>query len=234
MALPQINDIPKYELTIPSTQKTIRFRPFLVKEQKILLMALETQDQKQVLNAVLDTMRSCIIEDIRLSNLTTFDVEYIFTKIRTKAVGETSNINLICTECEEENQISIRLDDIDIEMPNIDMRIPLNDNYTLKFKYPTYKQVVDSEMNFESATEQLYSTMIACLDTLLTEEEQIDFKDQPRKDVEDFLESLTGDQLQKIMNFVSAIPSLKHEGNFDCVGCGKTNEYKLKGLQDFF
>lgn len=234
MALPQINDIPKYELTIPSTQKTIRFRPFLVKEQKILLMALETQDQKQILNAVLDTMRSCIIEDIRLNNLTTFDVEYIFTKIRTKAVGETSTIALMCTECEEQNEITIKLDDINIDTSKRDMKIPLNDIYTVKMKYPTYKETVDSEVNYESATEQLYSTMIACLDTLLTEDEQINFKDQPRKDVEDFLESLTGDQLQKIMDFVSAIPSLQHEGKFDCTGCGKENEYKLRGLQDFF
>jgi len=234
MALPKINDVPKYELVIPSTQKTIRFRPFLVKEQKILLMALETQDQKQILDAVLDTMRSCIIEDISLSNLTTFDVEYIFTKIRTKAVGETSTIGLMCTKCEEQNEVTIRLEGIEIQMPEVNMKIPLNDNYTIQVKYPTYSEVADSEVNFESATEQLYSTMIACLDKLLTEDEQINFKDQPRKDVEDFLESLTGDQLQLIMDFVATIPSLKHEGSFDCTKCGEKNEFKLQGLQDFF
>jgi hypothetical protein len=234
MALPQINDIPKYELTIPSTQKTIRFRPFLVKEQKILLMALETQDQKQILNAVLDTMRSCIIEDIKLSNLTTFDVEYIFTKIRTKAVGETSKIALACTECDEQNELEINLDSINLEVKNGDKKIKLNDNYTIQLKYPTYNDVVNSELSFETATEQLYNTLITCLDKLITEEEQIEFKEQPKKDIEDFLESLTGEQMQLIMNFVENIPTLKYEGEFVCSSCNANNVYKLEGMQDFF
>jgi len=234
MALPKINDIPNYELIIPSNQQTIRFRPFLVKEQKILLMALETQDPKQILNAVLDTMNSCIVGDINLNKLTTFDVEYIFTRIRTKAVGETSKVGLMCTKCEEQNEVEINLDSINLDVSSIDRKIVLNEQYTVLVKYPTYKDVAESELKFETATEQLYGTLIACLDKLLTEEEQIEFNEQSIKDIEEFLESLTSDQMQKIMDFVTAIPSMKYEGEFKCSSCDEPNIFKLQGIQDFF
>ena len=112
MALPKLNDAPKDEVIIPSTKQEIRFRPFLVKEQKILLMALETKDEKSVLSAITDTLTSCIIDDINISRLTSFDVEYLFTQIRAKSVGETANMIFKCTECEAENEVDLKLDDI--------------------------------------------------------------------------------------------------------------------------
>ena len=101
-------------------------------------------------------------------------------------------------------------------------------------KYPTYNDITESEIKSETATEQLYGSLIACLDKLLTEEEQIEFSEQSRKDIEEFLESLTSDQIQKIMNFTTSIPSLKYEGEFTCDHCNTHNEFKLQGIQDFF
>ena len=112
MAIPQINDTPSYEVQIPSTQQQLKFRPFLVKEQKILLLAMESEDEKQILGAITDTISSCSESQLDVNRLTTFDVEYLFTQIRSKSVGETSKVSVKCKHCEAANELSIQLDDI--------------------------------------------------------------------------------------------------------------------------
>jgi hypothetical protein len=121
-----------------------------------------------------------------------------------------------------------------LDVSAVDKKIILNDDYTIHVKFPTYNDVTNSELDYDTATEQLYSTMIACLDKLITEDEQIDFKDQPKAEIEDFLESLTGEQVQKLMEFIQSIPSMKYEGEFNCTSCNEKNEFKLQGMQDFF
>ena len=134
MPLPIVNEVPRYTLTVPSTKKEFRYRPFLVKEQKVLLIALESQDNKQILSSIVDTISSCIDEDIDLSSLTTFDVEYMFTRIRAKSVGETSKIIVKCSECEADNEHEVQLDQITVDVPDKIQNIQLNDKYTLKLK----------------------------------------------------------------------------------------------------
>ena len=116
MALPQLkNDVPKYEMTVPSTGQKVKYRPFLVKEQKVLLVAFESQDNRQILNSMLDCLSSCV-PDVKLTDLATFDVDYMFTQVRSKSVGETSTVMHACKECNEENEVKIRLDEIKVQM----------------------------------------------------------------------------------------------------------------------
>src|SRR5210317_1903295 len=113
MALPKLNDTPKYDIVIPSTKANVKFRPFLVKEQKVLLIAMESQDQTQILNAIVDTIRACAQSDINVAKLTAFDIEYLFTKIRSKSVGEKATVAIKCSECEHSNKVDVNLDKID-------------------------------------------------------------------------------------------------------------------------
>ena len=208
MALPKLNDVPKYELTIPSTGKTITFRPFLVKEQKILLMAMETKDQKQMLQAVSDTIDACLYDKINVRTLATFDIEYIFTQIRAKSVGESTEVSLICSECEHPNPVNINLEEIKVDTSEIiDSLVVLNDQYTV----------------------QLMS-----LDKLITEEEQIDFNDETEEEIKGFIESLNNEQFTKIMDYVNSLPTVSHDVDFKCENCGKENKVTMRGLQDFF
>lgn len=234
MALPKLNDAPKYEVIIPSTKQEIRFRPFLVKEQKILLMALETKDEKSVLSAITDTLTSCIIDDINISRLTSFDVEYLFTQIRAKSVGETANMIFKCTECEAENEVDLKLDDIKIEVPIKDMSVKLNDEYTIDMKYPTYLAMLNEEAAAETDVDRIYNTLILCLDKLRTSEEVIEFSTESKKDIMNFVEQLSTVQFEKIMNFVNNIPTLKHELVFNCSSCKHDNRAILQGINDFF
>ena len=235
MPLPIVNEVPRYTLTVPSTKKELRYRPFLVKEQKVLLIALESQDNKQILSSIVDTISSCIEEDLDKSSLTTFDVEYMFTRIRAKSVGETSKIIVKCSECEADNDHEIQLDQINVEVPDKIEKIQLNDQYTLKLKYPMYSHMTKADLSEgASSAETLYYLTIGCLDSLQSEEENFSFKDETKKDTEDFLDSLTSEQFSEIMEFVNTVPSLTHDIEFTCTTCNKDNTYTLRGVNDFF
>jgi hypothetical protein len=223
-----------YDLVIPSSGKKIRFRPFLVKEQKILLMALETKDKRSILNAITDTLKSCIIDDIYVSRLTAFDVEYLFTQIRAKSVGESTDIGFLCTKCETENEVKIKLDDIKIDVPKKNMSVKINDQYTIDMKYPSYVSMLNDEINTDSGVETIYNTLILCLDKLRTDEEIIEFANESKEEVQSFIEQLSTKQFTDILEFVNDIPSLRHELTFDCTNCGHKNNAVLQGINDFF
>lgn len=236
MPLPTVNEIPKYSLTIPSTKQEVRYRPFLVKEQKVLLIALESQDEKQILSSIVDTIKSCVIDPIDPLSLATFDVEYIFTRIRAKSAGETSKITVKCTECEIPNDYTVELDKIQIDVPKTDKnKIKLNENYTLKLKYPMYSHMVKGDLPENAGySETLYYLTLGCLDSLQSEEENFNFADESKEDVENFLGSLTNDQFDMIMEFVNNVPQLTHDINFKCTSCNHDNTHTLRGIQDFF
>lgn len=234
MALPKLNDVPKYDVTIPSTKQSIRFRPFLVKEQKILLMALETKDEKSILSAITDTLESCIVDPVNLSSFTSFDVEYLFTQIRGKSVGESSTLLFNCTECSHSNEVKIDITEIKIDVPKNISSIKLNDQYMLDMKYPSYMDMLEQETLSESDTDKIYNTIMICLDKLKTEDDIISFSDEPREEVSSFLEQLTTEQFEKVMEFVNNIPTLKHELTFECEQCNHNNKAILQGISDFF
>ena len=236
MALPQINDIPKYNLTIPSTGQEVTFKPFLVKEQKVLLIALESGDDKQILRSIIDTITSCILDKINVEKLATFDLEYIFTQIRSKSAGETTKLNLVCNKCEETTPTVVNLEEIEIDVDVKDKIITLNDKYTLVMRYPNYKGVLLNmgASDNDSVTNAVFEMIIMCLDELRTEEEIIKFDDENRESIDAFVGGLTNSQIESVMNFVEEIPKLEHDITFNCTHCNTVNEIKLQGLQDFF
>jgi len=236
MALPKINDVPKYELVIPSTKQAVKFRPFLVKEQKVLLMAMESQDSKQIVNAITDTIKVCLLSDTDFNKLTSFDVEYLFIQIRAKSVGERSNISLLCQQCDESTEVVVNLEKIVVDVPKTAMSVKLNDQYTLKLRYPTYTSMLQNEIisQAKSATEMIYQLIVVCLDSLQSQEINIKFDDEPRDEVTKFLEGLTSQQFDQLVSFVQNSPKLTHTINFDCKHCKHPNTVTLEGIQDFF
>lgn len=236
MALPKINEIPTYELTIPSTKQRVKYRPFIVKEQKVLLIAMESQDQKQILNAIINTIEACMISSIDIKKLTSFDVEYIFTQIRAKSVGEKSNISITCQKCDHANPVQVNLEEIKIDIPKTTMSVKLNDQYTIKLRYPKYIVMLQNEalQKAETMTETLYNLIIACLDSLQTDEENIKFDDEPQSEIVTFLETLNTQQFNELVSFVQDLPKLSHKVEFDCISCKHHNKVALQGIQDFF
>jgi len=236
MALPRLNDVPEYELTVPSTGHSVGFRPFLVKEQKVLMISYESKDVKQILRAVLNCIQACV-KNIDVGKLATFDVDYIFTQIRSKSVGETNDVIMKCTTCGHENKLTINLNEINIDVEKKDMTIELNDTYTLKMKYPTYTDIIGDRVllnDKRTQTEQLLATLRNCMEAIQTEEENVILKDETIEEIDDFISSLNDEQYGKIADFVSNVPSMKYQKKFNCEKCEKENTLVVEGLQDFF
>ena len=237
MALPKLNSTPNYELTIPSTGETLKFRPFLVKEQKVLLIAYESQEAAQILNAILDCIQACI-ENISLNRLTTFDVDYIFTQIRSKSVGEVTEILATCGECEHQEQRKVNLNDLKIDgkiQKNIEFE--LTDQISMRMKYPTYSDLLrDSRVFSDEITnsEKIFLTLASSIDSVMTGEENIKLKDESSEEVEQFINSLSTEQFQKVTEFVQEVPKLKYKEEYECEKCNAKNKIELEGLQDFF
>ena len=237
MALPKLNDMPKYSVTIPSLKREVRIRPFVVKEEKILLVAMESQDPKQIAHAIIDTIESCVQDDIDTQKMTSYDVEYLFTQIRGKSVGETTNIGVNCPSCEHQNEVSVNLSEIKIhgEVPN--HKINLTDNVIVEMKAPTYLQVANNEKitgENQSSMDRVFALIVQSIDAVLTDEERISFKDTSYNECIEFLESMTSDQFTKIRKYIENQPSLKHDIQFKCVGCNEDQKMTLEGMQDFF
>jgi len=238
MALPRLkNDIPKYELTIPSTGNVVKYRPFLVKEQKVLLMAFESKDNKQILNSMLDCLSSCI-PDVDMTDLATFDVDYMFTQVRSKSVGETSTVMHACKECNEENEVKIRLDQIKVNISDTWKKVvdvEIDNNIVVELKYPTYKDMSYITVNDDAPdTEVMMNTITACMKAVKTEDEYLLIKDEPKEEVERFVNSLTNQQLEKITSFATDAPKMTHTEDYNCKKCNAENKVELSGLQDFF
>lgn len=238
MALPVLtNDKPMYEVVVPSTKQKHGFRPFLVKEQKSMLVAFESQDDQQVLTTMLNCIESCV-PGIDVKKLATFDVDYIFTQIRAKSVGETSTVLTSCVKCEEKTEVKVNLQDIKIENTEVNSSvIPITDKIKIEMKYPTYHDVMRNPQymeNKDKKVEALFDSIVSCMHAVQTENENILIKDESREEIEKFVNSLNNQQLEKITMFVESMPTLQHEQKFTCEKCGHENSLELKGLQDFF
>lgn len=235
MALPQLNSTPSYRITIPSLGKKTTFRPFLVKEQKSLLIAYETQDRADMVRAITRTIHACVEEPIEES-LTTFDVDYLFTQIRAKSVGEVVDLSIKCEECNMSNDISIELDDIEMTKEIQENVIKLTDDISLKMRYPSYEDFLENEklLDPESITESLMELIIVCLDSVLTEEERFSIKDESKEDVVNFIDSMTSDQFERVTEFVQNMPAISKDIEFTCVSCKHENKRTLQGMDDFF
>ena len=239
MPLPTIST-PTYELTLPSSGKKIKYRPFLVREEKVLIMALESEDTKQITNSVIDILNSCILsKGIKLETLATFDIEYLFLNIRSKSVGETIDVNIVCPD-DNKTQVAVTVDVDSIKIKKDRKHknvIKLDDNLSLKLKYPSMTQFIDS--NFESKIDEseVKSTLdmiIACIDVIFSEEESWPASESTPKELEDFIDQLNTKQFKLIEDFFATMPKLTHTIKVKNPNTGVESDVKLEGLAAFF
>jgi hypothetical protein len=235
MALPTIST-PKYQLKLPSTGESVSYRPFLVKEEKILLIAQETKDPKQMMAAMGDIISACTFDKVKTSEITSFDLEYIFLKLRTKSVGENADIKVQCQKCEEYNAVSINLDEITVEVPEKkNATIMLTDSIGVTLKYIDAKKM-------EKITGLIETNQMAVINELIINSIESIFDDSnvyPAIDstpaeLTQFIESLNRQQMEKIENFIGNAPKLQHICEFKCCKCGEENSITLQGIQSFF
>jgi|TARA_Y100000114_G_scaffold88283_1_gene81713 hypothetical protein len=234
MSLPKLNNVPKYKLNIPSTKKEITFRPFLVKEEKILLIALESQDPIQITTAITDTVTSCIFENLDRKDLKSYDIEYLFLKIRAKSVGEKSTLLFNCKDCNTENKVVINIDEIEIDVKKINNIIKISNEISVEMKHPTFESISkNKKIVNESPTQQVFGFIQESISAVLTENERFDMKDATDQEFQEFIESMTQDQFSKIREYIENIPKLSHKVNYACTNCKKENDVTLEGLQSF-
>ena len=237
MPLPKINT-PTYELTLPSNGKKIKYRPFLVREEKILIMALETEDQKQITDAVIQILSSCIVtRGVKIEKLATFDIEYLFLNVRSKSVGETIKVNIICPDDEKTSvEIPIDLDSIKIKKDKSHTDIvKLDDTLSMKLKYPSMKQFIES--NFEAGKETITNTMeviSSCIDMIYNEEESWNASESTQKELEEFIDQLDTKQFQIIEKFFDTMPKLSHKVKVMNPKTNVESTVLLEGLAAFF
>ena len=235
MALPKLNDTPKYSVKIPSTQKTVRFRPFLVKEEKVLLLAMESDDTKDIVLAILDTISACVADNIDVKKLTTYDVEYLFTQIRAKSVGETTSVSIECESCKEKNQVTVDINSIQVHgLNNVNYNVSLSPNMELELKHPTYDDIInDPTIDEENPTETLFAMIRHCMKNLKTEEELINLENETSQSIDEFIGSMNTEQFESVREFVDNVPVMKYDVEFNCK-CGHNNKRELSGIQSFF
>ena len=238
MPLPKIAT-PTYELVLPSTKKTITYRPFLVKEEKLLVLALESEDQKQITNAVKAVIKSCITtRGIKVETLPTFDIEFLFLNIRGKSVGEVVEVNITAPDDgETQIPVSINLDDIQVEeSEDHDKTIQLDATLRMDMKYPSLEQfiknnfAVGDEMNLEKSFELIAS----CIDKIYNEEEVWDTSDVTKKELMEFLEGMNSAQFKHIEKFFETMPKLSHTVEVTNPKTKEKSTVVLEGLSSFF
>ena len=237
MALPKINT-PIYELEIPSTGKKIRYRPFLVKEEKVLIIAMESEDPKQMASAVKDVISNCILSrGIKVNELATFDIEYLFLNIRGKSVGEEVEVLVTCPDDNTTRvPVSINLDDIQIQNNKEHSKdIKLDDNLTLRMKYPSMSEFIKN--NFAQGqinVDDTFDLITGCVDQIFNEEESWASSDCTKKELNEFIESLSSKQFKEVEKFFETMPKLSHNIKVKNPETGVESEILLEGLTSFF
>ena len=236
MALPTM-DLPTYELEVPSTKKKIKIRPFLVKEEKVLLLALESDNEKNIKDAVLALLKNCIQSRLKVENLSTFDLEYIFLNIRAVSVGEMVEILVTCRD-DEETQVkyNLNLTDVDVVFPEGHTnKIMLTEETGVVMKYPSFDRFVEGQFSNANVPEDEVLKIIAeSIDQIFQGEEVYDESTTSKKEFLQFVESLTNSQMTKIQEFFETAPRLEHTFKVTNPNTGVESEYVLRGLQSFF
>jgi len=237
MPLPKIST-PTYELELPSTGKKIKYRPFLVKEEKILIIAMESDDEKQITNAIKDVISSCIItRGVKVEQLSTFDIEYLFLNIRGKSVGEEVEVMVTCPD-DGETQVPtvINLDDIQIQKgKNHSRDIKLDDNLVLRMKYPSLEEFIKNNFSGEEVTvDNTFDLIASCVEQVYSEEESWSAADCTKKELTQFLEQLSSKQFKEIETFFETMPKLSHTVTVTNPKTGVESDIVLEGLTAFF
>ena len=238
MPLPKIAT-PTYELELPSTEQTVRYRPFLVKEEKLLVLALETEDTKQITNAIKSVLKSCVLtKSVKVETLPTFDIEYLFLNIRGKSVGEELEVKVICPDDEKtEVPITIDLDEVKVQKSEgHNKQLKLDDNLMMEMKYPSLEQFIKNNFDFNDANqmEQSFDLIGSCIDKIYNEDEVWATADCTKKEVKEFLESMNSSQFKQIEKFFETMPKLSHTLEVTNPNTKVKSEVVLEGLASFF
>lgn len=234
MALPIIT-APRYELKVPSTGKKIIFRPYLVKEEKIIMIASESGDEKTMISAIKTVIHSCTDGAINLDDLTLFDLEYIFIQIRCKSVGETSKLKVKCNKCNHHNTVSLDLTSVYVNMPDKKDDIKkINDDISIKMRYPTVNDLEKGISNKDNQVEMVYETIANSIESVFYKDECYPFKDETREEIFKFIDSFTSDQFKEIQKFIENMPVAKIDLKFNCKSCSAKNEMVIRGMSNFF
>ena len=238
MPLPKIAT-PTYELELPSTEQTVKYRPFLVKEEKLLVLALETEDTKQITTAIKTVLKSCVLtKGVKVETLPTFDIEYLFLNIRGKSVGEELEVKVICPDDEKtEVPITIDLDEVKVQKSEgHDKQLKLDDKLMMEMKYPSLEQFIKNNFDFNDANqmEQSFDLIGSCIDKIYSEDEVWATADCTKKEVKEFLESMNSSQFKKIEKFFETMPKLSHTLEVTNPKTKVKSEVVLEGLASFF
>ena len=240
MPLPTI-ETPTYELKLPSSNKKVKYRPFLVKEEKILIIALESQDQNDITNAVTDVLKKCILtKGIDVDSLPTFDIEYLFLNIRAKSIGEDIKLTVTCPDDKQTKvPVTIYVDEIKVIKPKGHTTdIILDDNMTLRMKYPSLTQFIENNFSIDDASESIvnktFKVVADCMDTVYTEEDAWEAKDYTPSERLKFIEQLNSKQYKKVEKFFETMPKLSHTIEVVNPNTKKKGSVILEGLADFF
>ena len=247
MGLPTIA-VPEYTLTIPSTEKKVKYRPFLVKEEKILLLAMESEKKDEIINATQTIIENCVYGNIDVSTMPTFDIEYIFLQLRAKAKGEILELKYKCPTCEGDIPLNIPIDDIKINKQTEHTKdIKITDELGVMMKYPSLllQQQIETLTDEKKQIEILFETVVNCIDYIYDKETTYPAKDHTKQEMVTFLESLTDTQFQKISKFFETAPALKHDVELNCKNkvkskgkekkeCNYKEKRTLEGLNSFF
>jgi len=237
MPLPKIAT-PTYELELPSTKQSIKFRPFLVKEEKLLVLALESEDTKNITTAIKTVIKNCIsTRGIKVETLPTFDIEYLFLNIRGKSVGEEVEVNLIAPD-DGETTVTVKIDLEDIkvvETEGHDKQIRLDENLMMEMKYPSLDQFIKNNFDFnDNSVDKSFELIATCIDKIYNEEEVWSTEDVSRKEIIDFLEQMSSAQFKKIEKFFDTMPKLSHSVEIKNPVTKVKSTVVLEGLSSFF
>lgn len=242
MPLPKVAT-PTYELILPSNKKTVKYRPFLVGEEKILILAMESNDTKEITSAVKNTLKECILtRGIKIDSLPSFDIEYLFLNIRAKSVGES--VDLIVT-CPDDNQtqvdVRVNIDEIEVVIPEgHTSEIKVDDNIVIKMKYPSLQEFIDNNFNFaanatsKDTINKSFEIVASCIDMVYTADESWSASDLTKKEIVEWLQTFDANQFKGIENFFDTMPKLSHTFNIKNPNTGVENEIVLEGLSSFF
>lgn len=238
MALP-MNSTPVYNLAIPSTGKVVNYRPFLIKEEKALLVAQQSEDPKVMMDTLKQVIRDCVEDkELQVNDLATFDIEYMFLQIRAKSVGEVVELNLKCDTCEDEKAfttVNIDLTKLQVEKEEgHTSKINLFNDVGVIMKYPSFDTIKKFEGLDNNNVDQMFDIVVDCIDAIYTTEEVYHSKEQTKQDLLDFLNNLTSDQFVKIQQFFETMPKLKKHIDYSCPVCGKQHHKVLEGIASFF
>ena len=236
MPLPKIVT-PSFELTLPSNGKKIKYRPFLVKEEKILILAIESNSMKDITRAIKDILKNCILtKGIKVDELPTFDIEYLFLNIRARSIGESIDLVITCPDDEKTKVNStIYIDEIEVKKNDEhDINIKIDDTYTMKMKYPSSDQFIDENFVFEGQSDNSFEIIASCIDMVYSEEEAWEAKDCSKKELLEFVEQLNSMQFKQIEKFFDTMPQLSHEIEVENPNTKVKSTVLLEGLASFF